>query len=109
MTHPTPPKFAMAQHASDCVANVLTDVTKGTPVLIRIAGQERTVTAAEDIPKFHKIAVVDMPKGTPIFRGRYKIGFAEHDITAGDWVHVHNMKSFRAVARREEADVLDKC
>ncbi|MEO0764476.1 MAG: altronate dehydratase family protein [Pseudomonadota bacterium] len=47
------------------------------------------------IPSGHKIAACDMAKGTPIRKYAQVIGYAAHDISAGDHVHTHNVE-FRA-------------
>jgi galactarate dehydratase len=46
----------------------------------------------EDIPEAHKVALVDMPTGAPILRYGSVIGFAEHTIAKGSWVHEERMR-----------------
>lgn len=41
----------------------------------------------ERVPQGHKVALVDLPKGTAVRRYNVPIGFANKDIPAGSWVH----------------------
>jgi len=58
-------------------------VTGGIPAALR---------AVDDIPANHKIALVDIPAGSPVIKYGEKIGHAGQDISAGRWVHTHNLK-----------------
>jgi galactarate dehydratase len=46
----------------------------------------------ENVPEAHKVALNDMPAGTPILRYGSVIGFAERDIVKGSWVHEEKMR-----------------
>jgi galactarate dehydratase len=50
------------------------------------------LTLIEDIPEAHKVALVDMPAGSPILRYGSIIGFAECAIPQGSWVHEEKMR-----------------
>ena len=76
-------------HPNDNVAVALTDVAKGE--VIELKGI--TVTAAEDIKRGHKMALADLAKGDKIIKYGYPIGHASKAIKAGEWVHVHNVKT----------------
>lgn len=76
-------------HPNDNVAVALTDVAKGE--VIELKGV--TVTAAEDIRRGHKMALADLAKGDKIIKYGYPIGHASKAIKAGEWVHVHNVKT----------------
>ncbi len=54
-------------------------------------GIEDTATRAL-IPSGHKIATVDMAKGSPIRKYAQVIGYAAQNITAGDHIHTHNVE-----------------
>lgn len=54
-----------------------------------------TVVANHDIPYGHKIALIDIPKGTQVLKYGLSIGTAREDIKAGDHVHIHNVDSNR--------------
>ena len=51
------------------------------------------VTAAEEIPQGHKIALAAIAEGQPVVKYGYPIGHATADIAAGAWVHTHNMRT----------------
>ncbi|MBN2225580.1 MAG: UxaA family hydrolase [Deltaproteobacteria bacterium] len=73
----------------DNVGVVIKDIRKDETV---IGGVSSTIRAVDDIPKNHKIALVDIPAGSPIIKYGEKIGFAGEMIAAGRWVHTHNLK-----------------
>ena len=57
------------------------------------AGGGLQVTAAEEIPAGHKIALQDMKAGDGIYKYGALIGEAARDIEKGQWVHLHNVIS----------------
>ncbi|MGN1024736.1 MAG: UxaA family hydrolase, partial [Lachnospiraceae bacterium] len=71
----------------DNVVVALHPIAKGTAVAV--AG--KTVTALEDIPQGHKMAVEEIREGGQVVKYGNAIGHATKDITAGSWVHTHNM------------------
>lgn len=54
-----------------------------------------SLTALGDIPLGHKIAVNDVAADGDIIKYGVKIGLAKEAIRAGDYVHVHNIRSAR--------------
>ncbi len=56
-------------------------------------GTLASVTVTDDIPLFHKIALVDIPKGEKIVKYGEFIGVATTDIKRGQHVHTHNCAS----------------
>ena len=51
------------------------------------------VTANTDIPQGHKMALKPMAENDQVMKYGFSIGHATAPIAAGDWVHVHNMKT----------------
>ena len=51
------------------------------------------VTAKSDIPQGHKMALKPMAENDQVMKYGFSIGHAIAPIAAGDWVHVHNMKT----------------
>lgn len=49
--------------------------------------------AAETIPAGHKMAICDIPQGGDVIKYGFRIGNAKENIKAGQWVHVHNIKT----------------
>ncbi|PAF47881.1 altronate hydrolase [Helicobacter sp. 13S00401-1] len=80
---------AKALHVNDIdnVATALVELKKGETIL--------GVTLLNDIPKGHKFAVRDIPKGNPVIKYANHIGLASQDIKKGEWVHVHNIMGER--------------
>ena len=56
-------------------------------------GTLASVTATDDIPLFHKIALVNIPKGEKVVKYGEFIGVATTDIKRGQHVHTHNCES----------------
>ena len=79
----------------DNVATALEEVKAGETA--RILGDHAEgvteITAAEDIPVGHKIALRDIADGEEIRKYNVVIGAATKDIPKGGWVHLHVMKS----------------
>ncbi len=53
----------------------------------------QTLTAVDDIPWGHKIALQEIKKGQEVIKYNFPIGTATIDIKAGQWVHTHNLKT----------------
>jgi altronate hydrolase len=76
-------------HPQDNVAVAIEALAAGT--ILDFAGKKITVKTA--IPAGHKIALVDIAKGTNVVKYGFPIGTATTAIAAGDWVHTHNVHS----------------
>jgi altronate dehydratase small subunit len=93
------PAFAWAQmrlrvhriHRYDNVAVALVDM----PALARVSLGEIHLVLVQDVPFGHKLALMDIKKGSPILKYGEQIGLATRDIGAGEHVHVHNVESTR--------------
>ena len=53
------------------------------------------ITAASDVPVYHKIAKVFVKAGDEVFKYGEPIGIASRDIHPGEHVHVQNLESAR--------------
>jgi len=53
------------------------------------------VEALSLIPLSHKIALKNLKKGDKVIEYRVQIGIATEDISAGDYVHTHNLRTAR--------------
>ena len=82
-------KQAMQIHPNDTVAVALTDLTRGSTVLV--GGEE--IILRDDVRAGHKFALRGINAGESIFKYGCPIGTAKVDILKGDWVHSHNLKS----------------
>lgn len=74
---------------TDNVAIVLQDIAKGDEVIVG----ENIMTAIDDIPYTHKIALTDIFAGFGVIKYGEVIATASQDIRRGQWVHVHNLKA----------------
>jgi len=66
----------------DNVAIALDRIEKGTKLTDNI-------TANDDIPQGHKIALADIPKGGEVIRYGVILGYAVKDLHKGDWINEH--------------------
>lgn len=73
----------------DSVAVALEAVPAGTVV----SAGDYTLTATEEIPAGHKIALKDIHCGENIIKYGFPIGHATRDIPAGSHVHIQNLKT----------------
>jgi altronate dehydratase len=72
----------------DNVAVALRDIGSGETVILP---DEREITALNDIPFSHKVALKDLARDEDIIKYGEIIGQAREDIKQGDWVHTHNL------------------
>lgn len=70
-------------HPTDNVAVALRTIPAGTVF--------QGITAAQEIPQGHKMALCPVPSDAPIIKYGFPIGHATEAIGAGSWVHTHNM------------------
>ncbi len=78
-------------HQRDNVAVALVDLA----ALAQASVGETSLLLKQAVPFGHKLALVDIKKGSPIIKYGEQIGIATRDITAGEHVHVHNVESTR--------------
>lgn len=80
-------------HDDDKVVVALNTIPAGTSIEVPFGGSVKTVTAREEIPAGHKMAICDIPAGGEVIKYGYRIGNAKEDIPEGSWIHVHNVKT----------------
>jgi len=92
---PPQPDF-LAHHEGDVVAVAVRDLVPG---LVRGAyldtDAEIEVRLRHEVPLGHKLALADVAAGAEVIEYRLPIGIASQDITTGDYVHTHNVRSAR--------------
>ena len=84
-------KDALKISEKDSVAVALRPLAGGENVVV---GSEM-LFLREDIPKYHKFALRDIRAGEKVIKYGESIGEALEDISAGEYVHIHNVKSLR--------------
>ena len=82
---------AIAISAADNVATALEPIAAGEVVTVGAV----SVTAAESIPRGHKIALRAIHAGEVVMKYGSAIGTASAEIAAGAHVHIHNVASAR--------------
>jgi len=76
----------------DNVATVIFEAAAGETVRYYRSGEAVEITSG-GVPKYHKIALCDIPKGDKIIKYGEVIGEAIRDIPRGAHVHSHNIQS----------------
>ena len=76
-------------HPKDNTAVALTSLKKDS--VLNLDG--RMYTLLEDIPQGHKFALEKISAGSAVIKYGSPIGYATEDISAGSWIHTHNMKT----------------
>lgn len=77
-------------HENDNVIVALQEIPAGTEITLEDGS---VVSSNMDIPAGHKMAVRDIPEGSEVIKYGYRIGFTKEAVKAGDWIHVHNIKT----------------
>lgn len=74
---------------NDNVIVALSNIPEGTTLQVATLN----ITALQDIPAGHKMAITAIPEGGEVIKYGYRIGNAKTDIRAGEWIHTHNVKT----------------
>lgn len=80
-------------HDKDKVVVALNTIPSGETLTVEVQGETRQITALEEIPAGHKMAICDISAGEEIIKYGCRIGYAREDIQAGQWIHTHNIKT----------------
>lgn len=84
-------KNGLLVNPKDSVVTVMEEIPEASTVCYEADGKLNELTAGEKIKKYHKIAIIDIPKGQSVIRYGENIGHTLSDIKKGDWVHTHNL------------------
>lgn len=81
----------------DDVGVAVVDIESGTKCSGRILSNNKSIeaTANEAVPLGHKIALRDFATGDIVTKYDCPIGTVKKPIKAGQWVHIHNLKTTR--------------
>lgn len=91
----TPPQFLL-HHDGDSVAVAVEDLQPGTLKGASVKqGTWHTAVLNQPVPLGHKFALRDHAEGDPIIKYGIQVGTASAPIKTGEYVHVHNMRSYR--------------
>ena len=88
---------ALAHRRGDDVAVAVTPIAAGEEILVRYVDDEGELKlqAQAAVPYGHKVALQPLAAGAPVTEYSTQVGVARTDIAAGDYVHVHNVKTAR--------------
>ncbi|CAG7591608.1 Galactarate dehydratase (L-threo-forming) [Peptoniphilus tyrrelliae] len=95
-------KYALKVSERDNVITVLSKVKKSDLVKYMDNDDIKEVTAQDDIPLYHKIALCDIKEDENIVKYGENIGRASRDIVKGSHVHTHNVKDHRENLEEKE-------
>lgn len=77
-------------NGKDNVLVALKDIEKGTVLTL---DNNKEIKLKEGIKRGHKIALSNIKKKDDVIKYGYPIGHATSDISAGEWIHTHNLKT----------------
>ncbi len=95
---------AVLLQPDDDVAAVLDKVGSDAVVTVTLGSSGkalRKLTVRQEVPFGHKVAVRAVAKGNPVRRYGFPIGIATEEISEGDHVHSHNMRSRLSPASKQ--------
>ena len=84
---------ALLMDLADNVVTCVNEVPAGEKVVYRKGAEVLTLTALENIPYCHKIALVDIAKGAEVIKYGESLGQTSENIPTGHWVAHHNLFS----------------
>ena len=84
-------KDIMIMNDKDNVGVCLRDFRLGDTVSIIKGNTDTKLKLSDEIPRGHKVAILDIKTGETIIKYGEVIGKAAEDIAAGKHVHVHNV------------------
>lgn len=84
---------AVIMTPQDDVVTLTEAVSAGECVTYLCGSKEIAVTAAADIPQYHKMAVREMAYGASVKKHGEHIGYASAPIRIGEHVHTQNLSS----------------
>ncbi len=92
-----PPHFLVHDTRDSAGVIVVEDAKAGMELEGWVMATDDTihVTALDDIPIGHKVALLDIAEGDTIMKYSHDIGKAVADIAKGGHMHVHNVKTKR--------------
>lgn len=94
---------ALLMGLTDNVVTCIADIAKGETVSYRKGEEILSLTAQEDIPYCHKIALTDIPKGGEVIKYDESLGKVSENVAKGCWVAHHNLFS---VPRDYDAEMI---
>lgn len=95
---------ALLMDPADNVVTCVQDVAQGSEVIYRSDGELVSVTALEDIPSCHKVALVDLAEGADVLKYGELIGRTTRFIEKG---HLVNHENILSVPRDYDSELVE--
>lgn len=89
---------AILIHNNDNVITAIESLHTGSVARYQDDREIVEIVITEEIPKFHKIAVVDIQESKPVYKYGQLIGEAIKTISKGSHVHDHNIASPKRIS-----------
>ncbi len=89
---------AILIHNNDNVITAIESLQTGSVARYQDDREIVEIVITEEIPKFHKIAVVDIQESKPVYKYGQLIGEATKTISKGSHVHDHNIASPKRIS-----------
>lgn len=89
---------AILIHNNDNVITAIESLQTGSVARYQDDREIVEIVITEEIPKFHKIAVVDIQESNPVYKYGQLIGEATKTISKGSHVHDHNIASPKRIS-----------
>ena len=88
---------ALAHNRGDHVAVAVAEIAPDEEIVVVYLDDdgEEQLRANAAVPYGHKVALREMAAQEPVIEYSTQVGVARTPIAAGDYVHVHNMKTAR--------------
>lgn len=84
---------ALMMDLTDNVVTCVSEVAAGGEVIYRREKDVCTITAREDIPYCHKVAIADIEKGGHVVKYGESLGITSEHVKTGQWIADHNLFS----------------
>jgi (2R)-sulfolactate sulfo-lyase subunit alpha len=91
------PHLLVHEHADNVGVVVVEDLAAGTDMLCIVTADNSSfrLTARQDVPIGHKVALKDLAEGDTAIKYGVDIGRIAAPVKTGEHVHVHNLKTKR--------------
>ena len=93
-------KRSLLIHPDDNVAVLLEQAQKGDTVMVN----EKEITLLENIEFAHKVLLTDLKTEDFVIKYGERIGHMLVDVSAGTWIHNHNMGCRRGKVKEEDGE-----
>jgi altronate dehydratase small subunit len=96
---------ALVLNEKDNVATMTRPADPGEQILVQSIKSHITVRTSEFIDTGHKLALVKIRKGDPIIKFGEVIGQATREISPGEHVHSHNVRTLHGKSTQTKSRV----